>query len=61
MLAALHDPCNSRALSDQLDHQDCPVDRGSLNPMFYQRVPEIKIEGQVKNCQNSSQLVQLAT
>ena len=29
-----HDPCNSRAMSYQLDHRDCPVARGSSNPMF---------------------------
>ena len=26
-----HDPYNSRAVSYQLDNQDCPVARGSLN------------------------------
>ena len=29
-----HDLCNSRAVSYQLDHRDCPVARGSLSPMF---------------------------
>ena len=33
-----HDPCNPRAVSYQLDYQDCPVARGSSNPMFWQRV-----------------------
>ena len=27
-----HDLCNSRAVSYQLDHRDCPVARGSSNP-----------------------------
>ena len=35
-----HDPCNSRAVSYQLDYRGCPVARGSLNPMFWQRVPQ---------------------
>ena len=30
-----HDPCNSRAMSHQLDYQDCPVARGSSNPVFW--------------------------
>ena len=30
-----HDPCNSRAVSYQLDYRGCPVARGSLNPLFY--------------------------
>ena len=28
-----HDPCNSRAVSYQLDCRDCPVARGSSNPI----------------------------
>ena len=35
-----HDPCNSRAVSYQLDYRGCPVARGSLSPMFWQRVPQ---------------------
>ena len=35
-----HDPCNSRAVSYQLDYRDCPVARGSSNPMFWQWVPQ---------------------
>ena len=30
----------SRAVSCQLDHRDCPIARGSLNPIFYRRVPQ---------------------
>ena len=33
-----HDPCNSRAVSYQLDYRGCPVARGSSTPMFLQRV-----------------------
>ena len=29
-----HDPCNSRAVSYQLDHRDCPVARGGSNKDF---------------------------
>ena len=32
-----NDPCNSRAVSYQLDYRGCPVARGSSNPMFWQR------------------------
>ena len=32
--------CNSRAVSYQPDNLDCLVARGSLNPMFWQRVPQ---------------------
>ena len=35
-----HDLCNSGAVSYQLDYRDCPVSRVSLNPMFWQRVPQ---------------------
>ena len=35
-----HNPYNSRAVSYQLGYRDCPVARGSLNPMFRQRVPQ---------------------
>ena len=35
-----HDPCNSRAVSYQLDYRGCPAARGSSNPMFWQRVPQ---------------------
>ena len=34
-----HDLCNSRAVSYQLDNQDCPVAWGSSNPMCWQRLP----------------------
>ena len=33
-------PCNSRAVSHQLDYRGCPAARGSSNPMFWQRVPQ---------------------
>ena len=29
-----HDPCNSRAVSYQLDYRGCPAARGSSNPLF---------------------------
>ena len=35
-----HNLCNSRAVSYQLDHRDCPVARGSSNPTFYQWVSQ---------------------
>ena len=35
-----HDPCNSRAVSHQLDYRGCLVARGSLNAMFRQLVPQ---------------------
>ena len=47
-----HDPCNSRAVSYQLDYRDCPVARGSSNPMFWQRVPQrydVKFASGIKN------------
>ena len=31
------DPCNSRAVSYQLDYRDCWLARGSSNHMFWQR------------------------
>ena len=36
-----HDPCNSRAVSCQLDYRGCPVARGSLNPVLVRVVPHI--------------------
>ena len=32
-----HDPCNSRAVSYQLDYRGCAVARRSSNPSFWQR------------------------
>ncbi len=34
-------PCNSIAMSYQLDHQDCPVARGSSNPILFTELGKV--------------------
>ena len=48
-----HNLCNSRAVSYQLDYRDCPVARGSSNPMFQQQsgndIIDVKFASRIKN------------
>ena len=51
---AVYGHLHSRAVSYQLDYRDCPVSRGSSNPMLWQQVPQgfiidVKFASGIKN------------